>query len=49
MKNGKFYESEFEKGFCALVEQAGWSYTHGSELNRLTSETLYEADLRSYL
>ena len=49
MKHGKLYESEYEKGFCELMTQAGWLYTHGSKLNRLTSETLYEKDLRDFL
>lgn len=49
MKTGKFYESEYEKGFCELLSQAGWIYQHGSELDRLTTETLYEKDLREYL
>lgn len=49
MKHGKFYESEYEKGFCELLHQSGWEYTHGSKLQRLTSETLYEKDLRDYL
>ena len=46
---GKFYESEYEKGFCELLKEAGWEYTHGSQLDRLTSETLYEKDLQEYL
>lgn len=49
MKHGKLYESEYEKGFCELLTQAGWQYTHGSQLNRLTTETLYEKDLRDFL
>lgn len=49
MKHGKFYESEYEKGFCELLCQAGWTHTHGSRLDRLTTETLYEKDLREYL
>lgn len=49
MKHGKFYESEYEKGFCELLHQSGWDYTHGSDLDRLTTETLYEKDLREYL
>ena len=49
MKQGKFYESEYEKGFCELISQSGWEHTHGSSLDRLTSETLYEKDLREYL
>ena len=49
MKHGKLYESEYEKGFCELLTQAGWQYSHGSQLNRLTSETLYEKDLRDFL
>ena len=49
MKHGKLYESEYEKGFCELMTQAGWLHTHGSKLNRLTSETLYENDLRDFL
>lgn len=49
MKTGKFYESEYEKGFCELLVKAGWTYQHGSQLERLTTETLYEKDLREYL
>lgn len=49
MKSGKFYESEYEKGFCQMLEKVGWTYQHGSQLDRLTSETLYEKDLREYL
>lgn len=46
---GKFYESEYEKGFCELLTEAGWTYTHGGKLDRKTTETLYEKDLRAYL
>lgn len=46
---GKFYESEYEKGFCELLTEAGWTYTHGGKLDRKTTETLYENDLRTYL
>lgn len=49
MKTGKFYESEYEKGFCELLSNTGWTYQHGSTLQRLTTETLYEPDLREYL
>lgn len=49
MKHGKFYESEYEKGFCELLCREGWEHTHGSRLDRLTTETLYEKDLREYL
>lgn len=49
MTHGRLYETEYEKGFCELLTQAGWQYTHGSQLNRLTSETLYERDLRDFL
>lgn len=49
MKTGKFYESEYEKGFCELLSQSGWVYQHGSQLDRLTKDTLYDKDLREYL
>lgn len=49
MTTGKFYESEYEKGVCQLMQDAGWQYSHGGTLSRQTSETLYEPDLREYL
>ena len=37
--NGKYYESEYEKSVIELLKQAGWDYTHGSELhNRKITE-----------
>ena len=49
MTTGKFYESEYEKGFCELLSRSGWTHQHGSQLDRLTKDTLYEKDLREYL
>lgn len=46
---GKFYESEYEKGFCQFLTENGWTHSYGSQIERLTSETLYEKDLREYI
>lgn len=48
--NGKYYESEYEKSVIELLKQAGWDYTHGSELhNRKITEPLLLEDLTLYL
>ena len=30
---GKFYESEYEESVVEILQQAGWDYTHGSDLH----------------
>ncbi len=47
---GKYYESEYEKSVVELLQQAGWDYTHGSDLhNRKITEPLLLEDLTLYL
>ena len=47
---GKYYESEYEESVVELLQQAGWDYTHGSELhNRKITEPLLLEDLTLYL
>lgn len=49
-KNGKFYESEYEKAVVELLSAEGWFYTHGDEVpNRRVDEALIEDDLRAYI
>ena len=49
MANGKFYESDYEEAFIALLQQNGWEYTFGDDLHRQYSQALIEDDMRVYL
>ena len=49
-RNGKYYESEYEKAVVELLQAEGWKYTHGEELpNRRVDEALIEDDLRTFI
>lgn len=49
-RNGKYYESEYEKAVVELLQAEGWNYTHGEELpNRRVDEALIEDDLRTFI
>lgn len=49
-KNGKIYESDFEKAVIGLLQTEGWNYSRGEELtNRRLDEGLIEEDLRNYI
>lgn len=45
----KFYESEYEAALIALLREAGWNYTRGSELHRRAEELLLTEDLSGFL
>ncbi len=46
---GKYFESDFEEAFIALLEGEGWEYTFGDNLHRQYDQTLIEDDMRAYL
>ena len=49
-KNGKYYESEYEKAVVKLLKAEGWQYTHGEQVhNRRIDEALIEDDLRDFI
>ena len=45
----KFYESEYEEVLTALLREAGWNYTRGSDLHRHNQELLLTEDLSGFL
>ena len=49
MKKGKFYESDYEEALINLLEQQGWTYTHGGNIARNNREILLTNDLSEYL
>lgn len=49
MQKGKFYESDYEEALIDLLEQQGWTYTHGGEIARNNREVLLTDDLSIYL
>lgn len=49
-KNGKYYESEYEKAVVELLKAEGWQYTHGEQVhNRRVDEAIIEDDLRDFI
>ena len=46
---GKFFESDYEEAFIALLQEEGWDYTFGDDLHRQYDQTLIEDDMRAYL
>ncbi len=49
-RNGKYYESEYEKAVVELLQAEGWQYTHGEQVhNRRVDEALIEDDLRDFI
>jgi type I restriction enzyme R subunit len=49
MKNGKFYESDYEKALIDLLESQGWTYIYGGNIARSNREVLLTDDLIEYL
>ncbi len=48
--NGKYFESDYEEAFVALLQAEGWQYTFGENLQEhKITEALYEKDLREYI
>lgn len=47
--NGKLYESDYEQAFCQLLEEQGWTLSHGDTIHRQYTDALLEDDLRTYL
>lgn len=47
--SGKLYESDYEEAVVELLRAEGWEYTHGEQLHRMVTDTLYEDDLRMFL
>ena len=48
-KKGKFFESDYEEALIDLLENQGWTYTHGSKITRNNREVLLVDDLTNYL
>ncbi len=49
-RNGKYYESEYERAVVELLQAEGWQYTHGEQVkNRRVDEALIEDDLRAFI
>lgn len=49
-RNGKYYESEYEKAVVELLHAEGWQYTHGEFVhNRRVDDALIEDDLRNFI
>ena len=46
---GKFYESEYEEALIDLLQQQGWQYTGGTQMQRNNREVLLTEDMREYL
>ncbi|MDO5035776.1 MAG: HsdR family type I site-specific deoxyribonuclease [Porphyromonas sp.] len=44
-----FYESHYEEALISLLQEVGWSYTHGSNLHRTNRELLLINDLQGFL
>lgn len=49
MKDGKYFESEYEEAFIELLRQNDWQYTYGEDIHRQLDQTLIEDDMRAYL
>ncbi len=49
MKQGKYYESDYEEALIDLLQSQGWTYTHGGEIARNNREVLLLDDLSAYL
>ncbi|MDY5811334.1 MAG: HsdR family type I site-specific deoxyribonuclease [Treponema sp.] len=48
--NGRFYEYDFENVFIRYLEDAGWTYEAGADIERTRlDETLIISDLKSFL
>ena len=47
--NGRFYEYDFENVFIRYLEDAGWTYEAGADIERTRlDETLIISDLKSF-
>lgn len=48
--NGHYCESDFEYAFIAFLEEEGWIYQSGNNINRITKrDVLFKDDFMSYL
>ena len=48
--NGRFCESDFENAFISFLEDAGWTYLFGENVERKNPrEVLISADLYNFL
>ena len=48
--NGHYYESEFEQVFIKFLEQVGWTYTFGKDVNRIKlTDVLIKDDFESFV
>lgn len=45
----KFYESEYEQALIDLLQEVGWTYTHGNALKRNNKECIIVDDLHHFL
>ncbi|MCM1140080.1 MAG: HsdR family type I site-specific deoxyribonuclease [Bacteroides sp.] len=49
-RNGKYYESEYEKAVVELLHAEGWQYTHGEQVKkRRVDEAIIEDDVRNFI
>lgn len=47
--NGHYCESQYEYAFIGFLEQEGWTYTSGNNINRKKSDILLKEDLVSFI
>ena len=47
--NGRYCESEYEAAFISFLNNAGWTYTPGSQITRPLGEVLLEDDFKEYV
>ena len=46
---GKYYESDYEEAFVLLMQENGWTYTFGEDIQRKYTDALIEEDLMQFL
>lgn len=49
VNKGKYYESDYEEAFVLLMQENGWTYSFGEEVNRKFTDALIEEDLEQFL
>ena len=48
--NGRYYESEYEQVFIKFLEQVGWTYTFGKDVNRVKlTDVLIKDDFENFV
>lgn len=48
--NGRYYESEYEQVFIKFLEQVGWTYTFGKDVNRIKlTDVLIKDDFEGFV